>query len=159
MSLRDVGRHAHVNHGLVHRHFGSKHDLITKAIEVGVSSLMPGALAAEGFDIDDVVHVMHHDSTPAVLIARTLVDDIEIGSVRPSFPLMSRLLTVAQQAPAESRPPGLADPRFAAAAAGTLVGGSVIWGPSLRSATGCSDDVESALAELSRNLLGVAVRG
>lgn len=155
VSIRDVARHAHVNHGLVHRHFGTKDDLITEAIEVGVSPLLPGALAPDGFDIDEVVRVMHHDSTPAKLIARTLVDDVAIGSVRHTYPLMHALVAAAQQVPVQSRPNELADPRLAAAAAGALVGGSVIWGASLRTVVGLRDDVQSAMADLSRHLLGV----
>jgi AcrR family transcriptional regulator len=156
VSIRDVARHAGVNHGLVHRHFGSKEDLIAEAIEVGVATLLPGVLAPDGFDIDEVVRVMHDDPIPARLIARTLVDDIAIGSVRRSYPVMRGLLSVAKQTPASSRPPGLGDPRVAAAAAGALVGGSVIWGPSLRTVTGYRGDVQFAMADLSRHLLGVA---
>lgn len=155
VSIRDVARHAGVNHGLVHRHFGSKDDLIAEAIDVGVSSLIPGALAPEGFDIDEVIRVVHHDPTPARLIARTLVDDIAIGSVRRTYPVMHSLVAAAQRAPEASRPRGLADPRIAAAAAGALVTGSVIWGPSLRAAIDLLDDTQSAVADLSRHLLGV----
>jgi AcrR family transcriptional regulator len=155
VSIRDIARHAHVNHGLVHRHFGSKDDLITEAIEVGVSPLLPGALAPDGFDIDEVVRVMHHDSTPAKLIARTLVDDVAIGSVRHTYPLMHALVAAAQHIPAQSRPNELADPRLAAAAAGALVGGSVIWGASLRTTIGLPNNVQTAMADLSRHLLGV----
>jgi TetR/AcrR family transcriptional regulator, repressor for neighboring sulfatase len=155
VSIREVARHAGLNHGLVHRHIGSKDDLITEALEVGASSLMPGALASGGFDIDQVVEVMHHDSTTARLIVRTLVDDIAIGSVRPRYPVMKGLLALARPMPAEARPPGLADPRLAAAATAALVSGSVIWGPSLRAATGFSDDVRPAMAALSHHLLGV----
>jgi AcrR family transcriptional regulator len=82
VSIRDIARHAGVNHGLLHRHFGAKDDLLAEALESGVSSLLPGALAADGFDIDDVVHVTHHDSTAPKLIARTLLDDINIRTVR-----------------------------------------------------------------------------
>jgi TetR/AcrR family transcriptional regulator, repressor for neighboring sulfatase len=157
VSIRDVARHAGVNHGLVHRHFGSKDDLLAAAIETGTSSLLPGALAAGGFDIDDVVDAMHHESAAPKLIARTLVDDIAIGSVRRRFPVMRGLLAVVEQVPHESRPPGLADPRLAAAAVGALVAGSVIWGPSLRDVLGLGGDdgVESAVADLSRHLLGL----
>jgi hypothetical protein len=98
---------------------------------------------------------MHRDSTPAKLIARTLVDDVAIGSVRRTYPLMHALVAAAQQTPAQSRPNELADPRLAASATGALVGGSVIWGASLRTAIGLRDDVQSAMADLSRHLLGV----
>jgi predicted nucleic acid-binding protein len=41
VSIRDVARHAGLNHGLLHRHFGSKDALIAEAIDVGVGSLCP----------------------------------------------------------------------------------------------------------------------
>lgn len=158
VSIRDVARGAGLNHGLLHRHFGSKDALIAEAIEVGVGSLMPGALAPGGFDIDQVVQVMHDDPIPARLIARTVVDDIDMGSVRARYPVMDSLIELARRAPAESRAPGLADPRIAAVATASMVGGSVIWGSSLRTVSGFHDDARSPLAELSRHLLGVAPR-
>ena len=155
VSIRDVARHAGLNHGLLHRHFGSKDALIAEAIDVGVGSLMPGALAPGGFDIDQVVEVMHDDPIPARLIARTVVDGIDIGSVRARYPVMDGLLALARRVPAESRPSGATDPRIAAVAAASMVAGSVIWGPSLQDAWGFHDEVRSAMADLTRHLLGV----
>ena len=156
VSIRDIARHAGVNHGLVHRHFGSKDDLLAEAIEVGSFSLVPGALAPEGFDIDVVVYSMHHGSPSPRTIARVLVDDVDVGRVRPRYPVLNGLLSLVRQLPAEDRPPALADPRLAAAAAASLVVGSVIWGRGLREVFGLVDDdgVESAMADLGRWLLG-----
>jgi AcrR family transcriptional regulator len=156
VSIRDVARHAGVNHGLVHRHFGSKDDLLTEAIEVGSFSLLPGAFAPTGFDIDDVVHAMHHGSPSPRTIARILVDDVAVGRVRPRYPVLSGLLNLVRQLPADDRPPALADPKLAAAAGASLVVGSVIWGQGLREAFGLADEdgVESAVADLSRWLIG-----
>jgi AcrR family transcriptional regulator len=158
VSIRDVARHAGLNHGLLHRHFGSKDALIAEAIDVGVGSLMPGALAPGGFDIDQVVQVMHDDQIPARLVARTVVDGIDFGSVRERYPVMDGVLALARRVPAESRPPSAADPRIAAVAAASMVGGSVIWGPSLQDAWGFHDEVQSAMADLTRHLLGTAPR-
>lgn len=156
VSIRDIARHAGVNHGLLHRHFGSKDDLLAEAIEVGSFSLLPGAFAQDGFDIDDVVHSMHHGSPSPRTIARILVDDVAIGQVRPRYPVLSGLLDLVRQLPAEDRPPPLADPKLAAAAGASLVVGSVIWGQGLREAFGLDDEdgVESAVADLSRSLIG-----
>lgn len=162
VTIRDVARHAGLNQGLLHRHFGSKHDLTVEAIDEGVASLMPGALAPGGFDVDRVVQVMHTDPIPARLIARTLVDEIGIGSVRLRFPVMEGVLSIARSAPPTSRPPGLEDPRLAAVAAASMVGGSVIWGSSLRTADEWADDladhVPAVMAGLSRHLLGLGGR-
>jgi AcrR family transcriptional regulator len=156
VSIRDIARHAGVNHGLVHRHFGSKDDLLVEAIEVGSFSLLPGAFAQDGFDIDDVVHAMHHGSPSPRTISRILVDDVAIGKVRPRYPVLSGLLSLVRQLPAEDRPPALADPKLAAAAGASLVVGSVIWGRGLRKSFGLADEdgVESAVADLSRSLIG-----
>jgi len=158
VSIRDIARHAGLNHGLLHRHFGSKDDLITEALEVGIASLMPGVLAPGGFDIDRVIQLMHHDPIPARLIARTLVDDIAIRSVRPRYPVMGGVLALARRVPPESRPSGLGDPRLAAASAASMVAGSVIWGAALRAAGGFDADVQGAMADLTHHLLGVARR-
>jgi len=156
VSIRDVARHAGVNHGLIHRHFGSKTDLLTEAIEVGSFSLVPGAFAPGGFDIDDVVHAMHHGSPSPKTIARVLVDDIAVGTVRPRYPVLRNLLVLVRQMPLGARPAAVADPRLAAAAAAALVVGSSIWGQRLRETFGLVDDdgVDSAIADLSRWLIG-----
>jgi AcrR family transcriptional regulator len=154
VSIRDVARHAGVNHGLVHRHFGAKEDLIAAALDAAVSPLLPGALAPDGFDVKDVVEVVHRDPTSVKLIARALVDGIPIGAVRRSYPVMRSLLTAAQQESAASRPATLEDPRLAAAAAAAMVCGSALFGDALREVAGFRGDVVPAMAVLSRELLG-----
>ena len=156
VSVRDIARHAGVNHGLVHRHFGSKDELLAEAIEAGTTSLQPGALSPDGFDIDAVVHAMHHGSPSPRTIARVLIDDIPVGTVRPRFPVLAGLLSLVRQLPAEARPPALADPRLAATAGASLVVGSVIWGRGLREAFGLADQdgVESAVADIGHWLVG-----
>jgi AcrR family transcriptional regulator len=156
VSIRDVARHAGVNHGLVHRHFGTKDDLLAEAIEAGSLSLLPGTFAPEGFDIDAVVYALHHGSPSPKTIARALVDDIDVENVRRHYPVLRGLLALVGQLGADARPAALTDPRLAAAAAGSLVIGSAIWATPLRDTFGLADDdgVESAVADLGRWLIG-----
>lgn len=155
VSIREVAAHAGLNHGLLHRHFGSKDSLIAEAIDVGIGSLLPGALAPEGFDIDQVVRVIHDDPIPTRLIARMVVDDIDITSVRNRFPVMRSLLEVARSQPASARPAAAADPRVATAAAAAMAAGSAIWGSALQGAWGTHDGITVPIADLTRYLLGV----
>lgn len=155
VSVREVARHAGVNHGLVHRHFGSKDDLLTEAIEIGSTPVFPAALAESGFDLDAVVRILHAQPHTARLIARTLVDGIDIDLVRRQFPVVQRLLDRYEETPTGAGPGTLDDPRIAVAATAALVLGSVIWGPHLRPALGLDDPtaVEVILTTLARVLL------
>jgi len=156
VSVRDVARHAGVNQGLIYRHFGSKEALLAEAIEQGSSDLFPAARAAAGFDFDAMSQLMHHGSTAPRLIARTLVDDIDISTVRGEFPVLRRLLDGFGHVPTGSRPGDLSDPRIAVATAAGMALGSVIWGGHLRRAFGLTrdDGIEAAIADLARVVVG-----
>lgn len=155
VSVRDVARHAGVNQGLIYRHFGSKQALLTAAFEQGSSGLFPAALDPEGFDIDAVIHQIHHGSRAPWLIARVLVDDIDIDQVRKQFPILRRLLGAYGDVPKRGRGADLTDPRIAVAAVTCMAMGSVIYGRELRSSLDLPDDgsVEVAIAGLCRVLL------
>lgn len=155
VSVRDVGRQARVNQGLIYRHFGSKQALLAAAFEQGSSGLFPAALAPEGFDIDTVIHQVHHGSRAPWLIARILVDDVDIGEVRKQFPILRRLLGAYEGVPTGGRAPDVADPRIAVASVTCMAMGSAIYGHDLLAALGLPDDrsVEVAVADLCRVLL------
>lgn len=155
VSVREVARHAGVNQGLIYRHLGSKQALIAAAFEQGSSDLFPAALAPEGFDIDTVIHQIHHGSPAPRLIARILVDDVDIDTVRRQFPILRRLLGAYGRLPRGGRAPGLTDPRVAVASVTCMAMGSVIYGPDLVNALDVPADgsVEGAIADLCRVLL------
>jgi AcrR family transcriptional regulator len=155
VSVRDVGRHAGVNQGLIYRHFGSKEALLAAAFEQGASSLFPAALAPDAFDIDTVIHELHHGSRSPWLIARILVDDVDIADVRQRFPVVRRLVDGYARVPTGERGGDLTDPRVAVAAVTCMAAGSVIYGRDLREALDLPDDgsVEVAVADLCRVLL------
>ncbi len=162
VSVRDVARHAGVNQGLIYRHFGSKQALLAAAFEQGSSGLFPAALAPEGFDIDTVIHQIHHGSRAPWLIARILVDDVDIGEVRKQFPILRRLLDAYERCAHRcAREPTSTDPRIAVASVTCMAMGSVIYGRELRSALDLPDDgsVEVAIADLCRVLLAEPLGG
>jgi TetR/AcrR family transcriptional regulator, repressor for neighboring sulfatase len=161
VSVRDIGRHAQVNTGLVYRHFGSKEVLLEEAIERGSAGLSAAALAPRGFDFDAMSHLVHDDSLAPRLIARTIVDGIDIRTVRRRFPVLHRLLDDLDPPPTRTGSAGLSDPRITVSAVGGIALGSAIWGSHLRSCFGLSDSdgVESAVADLARLLAAAPARG
>jgi len=156
VSVRDIARHAGVNQGLIYRHFGSKEALLAEAIEQGSSGLFPAALAADGFNFDAMSQLMHHGSPAPRLIARTLVDDVDIWTVRREFPVLRQLLDGYGHVPTGSCPGDLSDPRIAVATAAGMALGSVVWGVSLQRVFGLTsgDGIEAAVADLARVMVG-----
>lgn len=157
VSVRDVARHAGVNQGLIYRHFGSKRALLSEVLDFGVSGLLPAALAPDGFDFDEVSRLLHRGSPAPRLIARTLVDDVEIATVRRRFPILRRLLDAYDDVPTGSGPGDLGDPRVAVAATAAVALGSSIWGAHLRPVLGLSerDGLDAAVADAARWLVSV----
>jgi AcrR family transcriptional regulator len=153
VSVRDIARHASANQGLIYRHFDSKDALLAVAIEQGSSGLFPAALADDGFDFDAMSWLVHHRSPAARLIARTLVDDVDIRTVRRRFPVLRHLIDDFDHVPTGAGPGDLSDPRVAVAAAASLVLGSAVWGRHVGPALGLRDGIESAVSDLARLLV------
>jgi AcrR family transcriptional regulator len=155
VSVRDIARHAGVNQGLIYRHFGSKDGLLGEAIEVGSSGMFPAALAADGFDFDGMSWLLHHASPAPRLLARTLVDGIDISSVRRNFPILRRLVDDFEHVPSGAGPGDLSDPRVAGFTTAGMALGSSIWGEHLLRSLGlrANDGRDAAIADLARLLM------
>jgi AcrR family transcriptional regulator len=160
VSVRDVAHHAGANQALIYRHFGSKQGLLTEAIEVGSADLLPAARSRSGFDFDAMSYRMHHGSPAPRLIARTLVDGVDIVTVRRQFPILRSLLDRFEPVPTGNKPLDPSDPRVAVASAAGMVLGSVVWGEHLRPALGLTehDGHEAALADLAQALIAIPGR-
>lgn len=155
VSVRDIARHAGANQALIHRHFGSKEGLLAAAIEVGSSGMFPAALSADGFDFDAMSWLLHHASPAPRLLARTLVDGIDISTVRRDFPILQRLVDGFEHVPSGAGPGDLSDPRVAAFSAAGMALGSAIWGEHLLGPFGlrAKDGRDAAVADLARLLM------
>ena len=89
------------------------------------------------------------------MIARTLVDGIDITLVRERYPVQRQLLAAYRVIPKGAGTGDLTDPRLAVAAGSALVLGSAIWDRSLRDWAGIDHtvDVDPAITTLARAIL------
>ena len=128
-SIRDIAARSRVNHGLIHRHFGSKDGLVAAVLDhLGqhLSELITGE--AEGSRIADAV-----DRQLRVLAYASL-DGYPVGELQSSFPTMGVLLdSVRSQHPSEL------SARLAAAHTIALQLGWCLFGDFLRASTGLED--------------------
>ncbi|MCV7029911.1 TetR/AcrR family transcriptional regulator [Mycobacterium sherrisii] len=128
-SIRDIAARAHVNHGLVFRHFGTKEQLVAAVLDhlaANTSALAEAEASPAEIDAATARHLR--------VIARALLDGYAVGQLQSSFPAAARLLDGLrpQHDNEESA-------RLGAANAIALLLGWQLFEPFVRSATGLTD--------------------
>jgi AcrR family transcriptional regulator len=125
-SIRDIAARSSVNHGLIHRHFGTKNSLVAAVLDhLGQRLAELLAAKADGSAIGEAV-----DRQLRVL-ARTSLDGFAIGELQSRFPTMELLLdTVRERHSTEL------GARLAAAHTIALQLGWCLFGDFLRASTG-----------------------
>lgn len=139
-SIRDVAARAKVNHGLVHRHFGSKEKLVGAVLDHLAAEL--NTLLDAGAPEADIDRALDRQ---ARVVVRALMDGYPVGELQSSFPNIARLLDRVS--------PGV-DDLAARVAAANLLATQIGWrlvGPYLVTALG--------LEELSEEQLRAAIKG
>ena len=145
-SIREVAKRANVNHGLVHRHFGSKRGLIAAAIADRNDNLQQQLL--DGASPHDLINSANPDT--AMLLARLILDDAT--SLVTDHPATAAVVKRAAQQ-VDPDDPLTAGHRAAMANAITL--GWTAFGPYLLQAAGVqpNPDVATALRTLVDRIL------
>ena len=102
VSVRDIAQQANVNHGLVHRHFGSKRGLIIATIQSlskGITAEMGPAMEARSLKpllASSFVKTSGSQEYWRVLAHLMLTEGGE-ELLQPEFPLVRRMIDVAQE--------------------------------------------------------------
>ncbi len=145
VSVRDIAAAARVNHALVHRHFGAKHDVLRAVLERAVEEIAVAtneiadsrASLRERFKF-----VAEHEDYWRVL-ARAILDNENPRTLQRDFPNVRRmieLLQAEQQQPHAQQqhalPLGPVDARIVVGAISALSMGWLLFEPFLLIATG-----------------------
>ena len=142
-SIRDIAARSSVNHGLIHRHFGSKDRLVGAVLDhLGQRLAELLAAGAEGSTIGEAV-----DRQLRVL-ARTSLDGYSIGELQSRFPTMEVLLDSVR-----ARHSTEMGARLAAAHTIALQLGWCLFGDFLRASTGLEDVDDRTFARSIGNMV------
>jgi AcrR family transcriptional regulator len=135
-SIRDIAARSNVNHGLIHRHFGSKDGLVAAVLD-HLGQRLVGLLAAnaDGGAVGEAV------DRQLRVIARTSLDGYSIGELQSRFPTMEMLLDSVRVRYASEL-----DAQLAAAHIIALQLGWCLFGDFLRASTGLGDLDDRTLA-------------
>lgn len=135
VSVRDIAKKARVNHGLVHRHFGSKSALQKEVVERLVAVVSANVLPAEGDDISSLIRRTFQGTTTAThdtyfrILARALLDGEDVDSIQSRFPVAQMLVAAAEKS-------GVERPRMYVARRIATGLGWLLFEPYIRAATG-----------------------
>jgi AcrR family transcriptional regulator len=94
VSLRDIASRAGVNHGLIHRHFGSKEGLLRETLEALAEQI---AIQLEDANADPktglrVLDTVVERSPYWRILARLLLDGVPVSEIQSRFPVVERML-------------------------------------------------------------------
>jgi TetR/AcrR family transcriptional regulator, repressor for neighboring sulfatase len=140
-SIREVAARAGVNHGLVHRHFGSKHQLLAATLQHLADS---GAALRESGAPPEQMAAAHE--LQARVMVRSTLDGFPVEELQQRFPGMEAFLDMVRADHSDER-----TARLLAAHGMALQFGWGLLGPTLRVAFGLQDlddtEIRAAVAE------------
>lgn len=138
VSTREVARRANVNQGLVHRHFGTKDDLVRAVID----RLLVDARARfadfeiEGTDRTELLSAMAENDRYFQVLARALLDGHATEVLRGQFPLIRGAVARLREAQKAGDLDADLDPRELVASAIALLFGWLVFEPFIAAAVG-----------------------
>jgi len=157
VSTREIAAEANVNNGLIHRHFGTKDELLRQTME-----RLAGEIAAAADSDDEPESLFRYlDATRERsgywrLLARCLLDGQPIDELQTEFPTMSRIVHLIkdlQEKGAVTREP---DPNVLAAALTATALGWMIYEPFLVRAAGLAgEDLDAVRRDVRTAMLSV----
>jgi AcrR family transcriptional regulator len=152
VTVRDVAERALVNHALVHRHFGTKDELL-RAVLVRRSEAFGRAAADIGSGADSMLALLTENADYWRILARFVLDAPELLPDLPAGAMVLARLGGGTSSGRASSGTATEDVRVAAAVAGSLALGWAVFGAHLDGVLGSPDQ------QRVRELVAATVRG
>jgi AcrR family transcriptional regulator len=160
VSVRDVADRAGVNHGLIHRHFGSKQALFSSVIDRLTSNL--SAIRHEAPENFEGLIGLFESTSESLfwrVIARAILDGEVPSNLQSDFPVVRGLVEQFTSARESGDLDPQFDPRLVSAAAAALALGWLLFEPFLLPAANLDDvEPEQLRGELHVLMLGILDR-
>jgi AcrR family transcriptional regulator len=143
VSVREIAQLAQVNHGLVHRHFGSKHGLLQAVLSHLASDIATHVGEARpdealGGLVGSVLGATSKQGAWLRIMAWAILDGVDIGEIQGQFPMAERMVAAAR-----ANAQGPLDPEARVTLIMSAGLGMMLFGPFLQRATG-QDDIQWA---------------
>lgn len=162
VTVREVADRAGVNHALIHRHYGTKEELLRVVLSEAIERMAGVARETSntGDDIRGVIAATRREEPAVRLLAWALLAGYPIEEVWPEYPAFQRVQTVLTDEQAAAGAGDREDPRVAVAAGTALLFGWILFTPFLDRAAGLREipglDDEQVLFDAAQAILGRA---
>ncbi len=161
VSIRQIAARAGVNHGLVHRHFGSKQALLTMVLDE-LSADLAAADLALGPDREGAwsraFRATRKQNAYWRILGHIMLEGQALSELQPDFPLIRSMVAATTARQAEGRIDAALDPRAITALATAFSLGWLMFAPFALVATGLGDmppaERNTKLAAVWRKLRG-----
>ncbi len=138
VSVRDIAARANVNYGLIHRHFGTKENLLREVHNTLLERLRT-AVGSVSFDRDWFTEafktIQGHEQLWRLEALIGLGGKYE-GRIQSGFPIMEDMVAAAERAQAEGRLRNGIDPKVMVAALEAMAMGMLVFGDMILQGTG-----------------------
>lgn len=161
VSVRDIADKAGVNHGLIHRHFGSKEVLRRKTQEYLAAGIREGVGMPSDFEDAMLRAFATLRQQPAFwrVLARTFLDGESHGDVQSDFPFLHYLVDLARAGQAEGKITDAIDPRFLVAAVVAFGLGMLVFERFILPGTGLEEESRDSIQQKMNEGLASFLRG
>ena len=142
VTVREVADRAGVNHALIHRHFGTKEELLRVVLTGAIERMAAVAqhTTNTGEDIREVVGAMRREEPAIRLLGWALLAGYPIERVWPEYPAFQKVQSVLSDEQERSGGRGdREDPRVVVATGTALMFGWIMFRPFLERAAGLGD--------------------
>ena len=138
VSLRDIAKKAGVNHGLIHRHFGSKENLRSRTLQHMADAMLADVKDAGG--LDDLSRrafqsLKKHENFWRIL-ARTILDGYSTEDMHDRYPIARLMIERVGAAVKDGTLRGDIDPRMLVAAMFSFSCGFIMFEPFIVASAG-----------------------
>lgn len=133
VTVREVADRAGVNHALIHRHYGTKEELLRVVLAEAIERM--AAVASEtantGEDVRAVIAALRAEEPAVRLLAWAILAGYPIEGVWPEYPAFARVRTILAEEQGPAGPGDREDPRVAVATGTAMILGWILFTPFL----------------------------